>query len=858
MRVFTAAIVAFALTVSSTAPLMADGIGATGGAGLPQGQSAQLLSLMNASCAGADAGAQEQPTAGPVESPSPAASPTPSASSSPGNGPGPGPAPRGPTQLVVPPLPTATPQFTAPPLPTPSPSPTPPGPALIQRVSPQPSGSPSPLAPAVPVTLPTGTPAPTATLGPNQYAVLADTISGTQKPHQPVDLDGNVNVIYADGIVVGDHAHYDGDRYIDVTGHPYLRNRNNDSVLHGDSIRFDTQTKRTYIVNGRGATTQGVEKGTFYFAARTLRSEQNGVTHGDRASFTTCENPRGGYHVEAKNLDITPGDKAVAHSAVLYLGALAVFWLPVVVIPLSQSPEGRREAGFIPLVGYSEVEGYFVKAQIGFAPSNTYYGYYRIDLSTKLGVGFGYVAFFNRKDGKRSVHVDFERQRSIQDGPYDTNFSLTDNENISKTLKDAFGLQYAGSYGPGITLPATFTITNSFSHTTTKDSQTLTFNSFSEGATQTSDNFGFTDQRQISPAITQSENITYSENSDADAGLAQTTSSLQLNTLTHIQTKGLSYDLTFDKTDSDDPTGINKLPELLIRPNGDLLPKFTLFPITGQFTIGDYSEEQSPIGAGLGLGAGDTVFSTQRGQAMITFGPEVAHFWGSDLNASIITTQDAYGTGDLKAQIQQNFSITTPVGNHVVNAITYNEQNTSGPLQEPFQSLDVLSDNNNQASDVVRIFNGSAYNLTLSSSTIFKREAQPVTYQLNLDPTAASSLQLGGSWVPGPGNGFTLTNALFATPVGRDMDIEFATNVEWKERGRLDDKTVFLRRVIGGCYEVRVSYNQDLKQVTFSVDLLAFPSQVANFGFQQQSSIIPGSLNFASVAGSISGGALGQ
>ena len=57
---------------------------------------------------------------------------------------------------------------------------------------------------------------------------------------------------------------------------------------------------------------------------------------------------------------------------------------------------------------------------------------------------------------------------------------------------------------------------------------------------------------------------------------------------------------------------------------------------------------------------------------------------------------------------------------------------------------------------------------------------------------------------------------------------------------RLESKNIYLRRVIGDCYEERVSYNEDLKTVAVSMDILAFPSQALNFGLGgTQSSIVP-------------------
>ncbi len=674
--------------------------------------------------------------------------------------------------------------------------------------------------------------------------VLADDISGTNKPGEPADLNGNVNVLYSEGVLVADHAHYDGKHYIDLTGHPYIRNRADDSILHAESIRFDTTTSKAVLINGAGQTTQGVETGHLFYKARTLTTSSSGVTHGDHASFTTCERPRAGYHIEAKTLDVFPGDRAVARSAVLFLGGFAVFFLPIVVIPLNhvEGVPGRR-TGFLPVIGYSQVEGFYVNAKIGFGTSDTYYGYYRVDEETKLGLGLGYVAFFRRKDGKRSVDVNYYRFKSNQGLSDQNNLQLNDAENFSRTLRAQFGVNYQGNYAPGVFLPPSYTITGSIVHTQERESQSYTFNKYGEGSQQSSLNLGFLDQRTLSPAVTQGVNVSYTSNENAYAGVSSAIDSLHFNTLTHITTRGLDYDFTIDKTDSSDESGIDKLPELLVRPHGVLDPTFLALPITAQFAIGEYSEHQPQVIDAAGTEVGG--IATQRGQVQVTFGPALAHVAGSDFNASVIATQDVYGTGDLKAQIQQNASLTTTISNHFVNAITYSEQNSNGPQAEPFQTFDILGGASHQASDVIRFFNGDIYTLTLQSSTLFDRSAQPWNYELNWHPSPRSSIMLGGSWIPGPGNGFPLTNVQVITPLGRGADIEFATNVDWKSRGRLESKNIYYRRIIGDCYELNLAYNQDLKQVTFNVLILAYPSHSASFGLATPTSILPGQLNFA-------------
>jgi len=804
---------------------------------------AKALALITSGCTTPDALTSQKSVQLAQVSPTPSPQPTATL------GPAPPPPATGPQTLVPPPLPTTSPAVTPPPLPTPTATPTAnTGPVFIQRVSPEPSSpaglgaTPSPGPTIKPSPGPSVVPTPMETLPANQYEVFADDVKGENKEGAPADLDGNVNVFYSDGVLVGEHAHYDGKRFIDLTGHPFIRNRSDDSELHADSIRFDTLTNRSILINGRGATTQGVERGHFYYTARTMTTLRDGKTHGERASFTTCDRPHAGYHVEAKTLDITPNDKAVARSAVLFLGGFAVFFLPIVIIPLTHDDSpASRAAGFVPVVGYSQVEGFFIKTKIGFAPSNYYYGYYRVDVSTKLGLGLGYIAFFRRKDNKRSVDFNFYNSRQAQGATPTSNLVIADTENFSQALRGQFGVNYQGNYAPGVFLPPSFTLTGSVVHTGAKESQNYTFNEFSSGSTQSSLNAGFTDQRKISPAVTQGFTFSFTDNKNSFAGVDSDVSSMHFNTLTHVTGRGVDYDLTFDKTDSETPIGIDKLPELVIRPHSALDPYFKLLPITAQFTIGDYSESRSDVSPGDAPN-----LTTQRANLQVTFGPAIAHFLDSDFNATVTANQYAYATGDLKGSVQQNLSLTTPLSKHFINAITYSESNSNGPQAEPFKTFDVIGGAAHQASDVIRLFNGDVYTLTLQSATLFDRSAQPLSYQLNVRPSPRSSLLLGGSYVPGPGNGFFTTNAQVVTPFGRGSDLQFSTNVDWKSRGRLESKNVYYRRVIGDCYELLIGYNQDLKQVTVTVEILAFPSHAASFGLQNQGSIIPGSLNFSS------------
>ena len=842
IRGFIAAVVSFTLIAGTVLPAQAS----MAVAPPPDPGYLRAMAALNAPCEVAQL--DPTATAAPAASTAPNAGPTSGSSDDEDSGPLPSPSPstaashvplpvmpRGPGVLVPPPLP-ASPSPTPPPLVTPSPdASTSPGPQYLAPASPLPTASytPAPVQTAGPIKAgvrasPTPSPAPSPgeTLGPNDYAVLGDKLTGNRTPGHPFDLDGHVNVIYADGVLAGDHGHYDGTRYIDITGNTYIQNREGDSTLTADSVRFDTLTQRAVLINGRGITTQGVDTGRLHFSAQQLTSEPSGVVHGVHATLTTCERPKAGYHLEARTLDVTPGDKAVLHSVTLFLGGLAVFWLPLVVIPLRQAGNtGVRRTGLIPLIGYSDAEGFYIKARIGFGTTNYYYGYYRVEYYTKIGYGLGYVASFRRKDGKRSIDVDAFRLYNKLDGSDQWNVNFGDQEVISPALRATARYTYQSDYGPLISLPANTSLALGLTKSTAKDSENYSFARQSTGGQNTSDNYGLTDTYTFSSKLSNATTVSYTSNTSTFDDISEESSTLHFNTDTHYTTPGIDYDFIIDRYDSATPNGVNKLPELLVRPHGSLFSHFFGIPNTATFTLGEYSD---PLAA----------LATGRFEAQFNLGPVLYHLPIGDFNGTVTVRQDDYGTGDEKAQVEQQFNITTPFSNHFQNILSYSNQHVNGLGNEPF-TFDTIGGAYKNLQEVLKVYNGDTYALSLQTGTAFNMQAQPISYQLLVRPTQFTSMIIGGNWSPGAGRGFDRTNVQLDTPIGRGSDIQFSTFVDWKTKGRLESKQIYYRRIIGDCYEMRVSYNEDLKTVNLTFDILAFPSQALNFGLGQQTSIVP-------------------
>ena len=781
-------------------------------------------------------------TAQPAGTASPSvASPTPIPLFMPASGPG----------TFFTPLSSPVPALTAPPVPTPTPtiaaviqpivltrttpnaSPAATSPQTSPVISPTsvptpeatPTGIPSPIADAA--ISPATSPSPLPTLGPNQIAILADDLTGSTKGGIPADASGDVHVFYSEGVLIGDRAHYDGDRYITVSGHTHLINNTKDTRLDAESIVFDVRENRAVLFNGQGQTTRGVETGKIYYTAQHLRASSTGVVHGTAATFTTCENPRGGYHMYAHTIDVTPGEKLVARHVLVFLGGVAILYLPFLVIPLNHTEGERHPIVFAPEMGYNQEQGAYVKVRLGFGTQSTYYGYYRIEEYSKQGLGLGYVAYIGRRDNRRQTNINaYTLQGQGGTGRQD-NLSIQDTENFSQRTRGQFGVTYTGDYGPYVSLPASYSLSGTLTHASAKSSENYTFSRYAVGSEQSTLNGAFQETRQLSGNVTQGLQLSYTENINNYAGVSIPSSSLHINTLTHATTKAADYDLTIDQTDSATPSGYNKVPELVIHPHGG----HGQIPLDTQFTIGQYTEPSDAK-------------ETTRGEFDANVGPALFKvFHSSDLSATFGASQYAYGTGDLKAQTRQNINLTTPISRHFNNVITYTEQNTAGPPTEPFQYLDVLGGAAHDAQEVLRIFNGDIYTLSLSTSTGFDRQAQPIAYQLTSHPSVRSTVIVAGAYVPGAGNGFPQTNVQIATPFGRGQDIEFTTNLNWKFGEKFMDKNIYFRKLIGNCYDVRASYNEDLKSVNVSLDLLSFPSRSASFGFStQQQAIFPQNL----------------
>jgi hypothetical protein len=731
------------------------------------------------------------------------------------------------------PQPGVSAEVSAPPIPTPTPSPAFSNPPVFLIRG---GGTPPPITPAGNAT-PEPTPEPTGvpTLAPGFVAVIADRVSGGTRKGEPGDADGNVHIYYGQEEIVGDKAHFDGLRTVTITGNPFLINHTHDSVLTADVIVFDTVAQTAKLLNGTGESAQGVERGFVHFHANDLHTDPDGSAHGLNPSVTTCTNPRAGYHVTGKSMDVIPGDKIVINKAVLWLGAAAIFYLPQLVIPLRTVEDQRARPRFFPEVGYNSYQGAWIKFQVPFGKDQYYYGYYIVNYYTKQGLGLGYVGFYASKKGRRTVSINFFGMNDRIAGDRTYNAAVQEQENFSQHLRGNFQFGYQSNYGALTNIPPNESLSGAIVHQTQQTSQNYSYNHNSVGTQSSSSSLSFTDTRQFNQLLNQA--ITFNvSNSASNFGESSFNHTSEFDYLLHYTTAGADYQLEYDKTFAQQGFGIDKIPEVQVRPY-DFFPHFFI-PMSAQLTFGEYSEPPAPF-------PGSTSLATWRGDAGLVLGPALAKIWGSDFEATVDVDQYAYGTGDLKAAISQDLSLTTPIGKHFVNSLTYSEANYNGPALVPFQFLDQQpTENTKNAQDLIRFFNDDVYTAAFGFSTNFDGMAQPVSYQITARPSLRSVVLLSGSFIPGPGQGFETTNLQLSTPFGRDASLQFVTDLEWKGPELFSNKVLYYTRTIGNCYQLLVLYSEASQSINVGINLLAFPNQTATFAIGQPGSIIPSTFNF--------------
>jgi len=156
------------------------------------------------------------------------------------------------------------------------------------------------------------------------------------------------------------------------------------------TARHLTYNLRTGFGSLDGAETRYLSprlRGPLHLRADQLAGNLNQRVEAHACQLTTCDldDPRAPYKLEAEQAELVPQDKLVLRRASLYLFGRRVLTLPYFVVFLREP----RQQRIVPLVGWNETEGWFVKTSTTYFLSDDHYGFLYLDWMERIGTGGG-------------------------------------------------------------------------------------------------------------------------------------------------------------------------------------------------------------------------------------------------------------------------------------------------------------------------------------------------------------------------------------------------------------------------------------------------------------------------------------
>ena len=226
---------------------------------------------------------------------------------------------------------------------------------------------------------------------------------------------GNVHIRYYGYTATSDRATYDRARDVaTLEGNVVLTTAR--QTVYTDFVRLDRRHQVFYAREGRTVVppdligpqiTQALR-----LSGKTVERDGTNLVATD-GLLTTCDFPNPHYKIGFSKATVIPNNRIVFRKAVIYRYDRAVLRLDYLTLPI------RDEVRFsyLPLVGKTEEEGYFVKNALGYTLGSTLPGLLRLDYLQKKGIGLGFDQAYKVAEaaaGTAVLYTLYDRSRGTQ------------------------------------------------------------------------------------------------------------------------------------------------------------------------------------------------------------------------------------------------------------------------------------------------------------------------------------------------------------------------------------------------------------------------------------------------------------
>ncbi len=177
------------------------------------------------------------------------------------------------------------------------------------------------------------------------------------------------------------------------------------SLITGERISIDFNKRIYHATNSRQVLSPELLKGPFLKDLYSHGRESYGSANEQQTLFggiTSCDLLRPHYEIDADNIIVRPGKRAIFRKARLRLFGRTIIKIPYLSIPLD-----TRSYKNLPVIGQSPQEGYYIKFRYGVPLRGDNDVYARLDYMEKLGLGIGADYLYRSKvvDGVLQVYT---------------------------------------------------------------------------------------------------------------------------------------------------------------------------------------------------------------------------------------------------------------------------------------------------------------------------------------------------------------------------------------------------------------------------------------------------------------------
>jgi len=644
--------------------------------------------------------------------------------------------------------------------------------------------------------------------------------------------EGDVQIATEDTLITGDYVEWSIDTgELVVSGNVVLKQGENE--LAGEYLFYSVNRGEGEFLDVSALVEAPKAEGPIFLRSETVVISRDGTYRLLNGRITTCDLEKPHYYLAVKELELFPNDKLIVRNVTYYEGSIPLFYWPYLILPVGENIADMLS--LLPVVGYSNNEGFYVKTNFDYYLNENHYGVVHLDLYSKLGVGYGFTHNYSHswlgKGKLRAFHIPFGDQ-----GKFSANFNHEWSQGpwrfVTTNALDTAGNDRKADLRSRLTL-TTASVSASLNGTYQENLGSSTGKAWEYGAS-------WRQQLAEGLRLTLNGSVTGKEGSKSLRMLdylAETTYTKGSHTLALAVEQKYNPDLLEEGAQ---PTwsSLNRMPELSWRLTNPRLSRRVL-PIQLELKGGHYHEFPSDVADWRLGGTAALLTRTWRPTqtTTISYGGEAASAW--------------YGEGGNQSVLTGRLNLTQQLGSRLRLTARYNEQLVFGESPFRFDKKSPVRSVNlslSHTSSALSLSASTSYNfLTEKYGTLALQGTWRPTANLKLSLSAGYDLntdkwgrivpkfeysakdgqertktfRLGGKYDVGAGQ-WEEVEVQVKSPVGETWTIGYDAVYEPKQEDFRSGQIRIDKEF--HCRSITLAYDHVKGNVAFSVTINAFPT----------------------------------